>query len=421
VQVRRGEPEAVATAAADGSDVRLLLQADAVYPFFYRPAWSPDGSRLAVSRTGGGILQEIWMLPAAGGASRQWWRDPPGVFSADPIFTPEGGGLVHTSNRGGATNLWLMPIDGKEPVRLTSGTGPDESPSVARTGAIAFVNSRSRATLLVHRFGGDTRTLTTHHSVLWAPAFSPDGREIAFARNETGGAWHIWTVAADGGTPRQVTSSRLPEIYPRYTPDGTAIVFQTWGSEPRRIWRVPREGGQAIPITPARTEHDEYADVSPDGRWLAFARTEAGNVRVYIAPMAGGEARRLTAAPSTTPRWSPDGQWIAFGSDRSFASGIWLIRADGTGQRRLTQTGGWPVWWPDGKEIGYQTVSAEGNEQIAVVPLAGGAPRIIDALHFYGTNFPFDVSRDGTRLVTSNSQHLSDEIWLLDAAQTQRK
>ena len=66
-------------------------------------------------------------------------------------------------------------------------------------------------------------------------------------------------------------------------------------------------------------------------------------------------------------------------------------------------------------------MSAEGNEQIAVVPLAGGAPRIIDALHFYGTNFPFDVSRDGTRLVTSNSQHLSDEIWLLDAAQTQRK
>src|SRR3989454_1257727 len=122
VQVRRGEPEAVATAAADGSDVRLLLQADAVYPFFYRPAWSPDGSRLAVSRTGGGILQEIWMLPAAGGASRQWWCDPPGVFSADPIFTPEGGGLVHTSNRGGATNLWLMPIDGKEPVRLTSVT-----------------------------------------------------------------------------------------------------------------------------------------------------------------------------------------------------------------------------------------------------------------------------------------------------------
>ena len=316
----------------------------------------------------------------------------------------------------------LMPLDGKEPIRLTSGTGPDESPSVARTGAIAFVNSRSRATLLVHRLGtGETRSLATHHSVLWAPAFSPDGREVAFARAETGGAWHIWTVAADGGTPRQITASRLPEIYPRYTPDGTAILFHTWGSEPRRIWRVPREGGQAIPLTPARTEHDEYADISPDGQWLAFARTEAGKVHVYIAPVAGGEARRLTDAPSTTPRWSPDGQWIAFGSDRSFAGGIWLIRADGTGQRRLTQTGGWPVWWPDGKEIGFQTVSPEGNEQIAVVPLAGGAPRMINALQFYGTNFPFDVSHDGTRLVTSNSQHLSDEIWLLEAAQAQRK
>ena len=418
IQVRAGEPETLATAAADGSDLRIVLQADAVYPFFYRPAWSPDGTRLAVSRTGGGILQEIWLLPASGGAPRQLWRDPPGVFSADPVFTPEGSGIVHTSNRGGAKNLWLMPIDGKEPVRLTSGTGPDESPSVARTGAIAFVNSRSRATLLVHRFDtGATQTLTTHHSVLWAPAFSPDGREIAFARNETGGSWHIWTVPADGGTPRQITSSRLPEIYPRYTPDGTAIVFQTWGSEPRRIWRVPREGGQAIPITPARTEHDEYADVSPDGRSLAFARTESGKVRVYVAPMAGGEARRLIDAPSTTPRWSPDGQWIAFGSDRSFASGIWLIRADGTGQRHLTQTGGWPVWWPNGKEIGYQTVTPEGNAQITISPLNGGPARAIKQVTFYGTNYPFDVSSDGSRLVTTNSQHLSDEIWVLESAQ----
>src|SRR5205823_3443207 len=216
VQLRRGEPEALATAAADGSDVRILLQADGVYPFFNRPAWSPDGSRVAVSRSGGGMAQEVWLRPAAGGAPQRMWHDPPGVFSADPVFTPDGRGIVYSSSRGGAKNLWLMPLDGKEPVRLTSGTGPDESPSVARTGAIAFVNSRSRATLLVHRLGtGETRSLATHHSVLWAPAFSPDGREVAFARAETGGAWHIWTVAADGGTPRQITASRLPEIYPR--------------------------------------------------------------------------------------------------------------------------------------------------------------------------------------------------------------
>jgi Tol biopolymer transport system component len=412
---RRGEPEAVATAAADGSDLRTLLRADADLPYFYWPSWAPDGTQLAISRSAGGIMQEVWLVPATGGPARRMWQDPPGVFSGQPAFSADGRGIVHASNRGGATNLWLMPINGKEPVRLTSGPGPDGSPSVARNGSIAFVNARSRATLIVHRFDtGEIRTLATHHSFLWAPSFSPDGREVAFSRNETDGSWHIWTVPADGGTPHQVTSSRLPEIYPRYTPDGSAILFQTWGSEPRRIWRVPRDGGQAVALTPARREHDEYADISPDGRWLAFARTDEGTVRVYVAPTAGGEGRRLTDSPSTTPRWSPDGQWIAFGSDRSVYGGIWLIRADGTSRHRLTQTGGWPVWWPDGKQIGYQTATSEGNEQIAVVRLDGGPPRILNTLRFLGINYPFDVSPDGNRLVTTNDQHLGDEIWLLE-------
>ncbi len=422
IQIRRGEPEALAVAAADGSDMRILLKADAVYPFFNRPVWSPDASLVAFSRSGGGIAQEIWLMPAAGGQPRRMWQDPPGVFSADPVFTPDGRGVVHTSSRSGATNLWVMPIDGNTPLRLTSGSGPDQLPSVARTGAIAFLNSRTRGTLLVHQFeGGATRTVATHHSVLWAPAFSPEGREVAFARNEADGSWHIWTVAVGGGAPRQITSGRLPEIYPRYTSDGSAILFQTWGSEPRRIWRAPRDGGQPAALTPVRGEHDEYADMSPDGRWLAFARTEGGTARVYISPVGGGEARRLTESPSTTPRWSPDGQWIAYGFDRSFSGGIWLIKADGTEQHRVTQTGGWPVWWPDGKQIGYQTVTSEGNTQIAVTRLDGGQTRTLDALRFYGTNFPFDVSRDGRQLVATNSQHLSDEIWLLEAPEAQKK
>jgi TolB protein len=184
---------------------------------------------------------------------------------------------------------------------------------------------------------------------------------------------------------------------------------------------VPRDGGQAVALTSARSDHDEYAHMSPDGRWLAFARTEEGKTHVYIASAAGGEARRLTESSSTTPRWSPDGQWIAFGSDRSFAGGIWLIRADGTDQRRLTQTGGWPVWWPDGKQIGYQIVTSEGSEQIMAVRLDGSPPRKLETLRFYGFNHMFDVSPDASRLVVTNGQHLSDEIWLLEVAEPQKK
>ncbi|MBI3669281.1 MAG: serine/threonine-protein kinase, partial [Acidobacteria bacterium] len=409
-----GQPEELATAAADGTDLRIILPGDGDYPFLLHPSWSPDASQVAVVRSTGGIAREIWLVPSRGGLPRRLSADPPGVFSNEPVFTAEGRGLVHASNRAGATNLWLMPLNGKPSVRLTTGPGPDESPSVARDGTVAFLNSRWRATLLLHSLEtGETRTLFTYSSTLWAPSFSPDGREVAFSRTEVDGSWHIWMVPVEGGPPRQLTSGKLPEIYPRFTPDGSSVLFFTWGPQPNRVWRVPRGGGPAVPLTPARKQDDAYADPSPDGRWLAFTRTEGGKARIVVAPLAGGEARQLTGSSSTVARWSPDGKWIAFSPDRSYTAGIFIIHADGTGLRRLTETGGWPVWWPDGKQIGYQALGPDGNEQIRAVPLEGGPSSPLATLRFAGTNYPFDVSPDGQRLATTNSVHLSDEIWLL--------
>lgn len=66
-------------------------------------------------------------------------------------------------------------------------------------------------------------------------------------------------------------------------------------------------------------------------------------------------------------------------------------------------------------------VTSEGNTQIVVTRLDGGQTRTLDALRFYGSNFPFDISSDGRQLVVTNSQHLSDEIWLLESAQDSKR
>ena len=78
------------------------------------------------------------------------------------------------------------------------------------------------------------------------------------------------------------------------------------------------------------------------------------------------------------------------------------------------------MWWPDGKQIGYQIVTSEGSEQIMAVRLDGSPPRKLETLRFYGFNHMFDVSPDASRLVVTNGQHLSDEIWLLESAQDPR-
>jgi TolB protein len=210
-----------------------------------------------------------------------------------------------------------------------------------------------------------------------------------------------------------LTSGALPEIYPRFTPDGSSVIYSIFSSQPGRIWKIPAAGGIPSIIPLSGEADDAYGDVSPDGQWLVFARTQQGVTRLHIAPINGGAPRLLTQSPSTLPRWSSDGQWIAFARDRAYTNGIYVIRPDGSGERRLTESGGWPVWWPDGKQVGYQVIGPDGTQQIQTVPIAGGAPTTLSQVTYNGTNNPFDVASNGL-LVTTNTIHLTSEIWLME-------
>jgi Tol biopolymer transport system component/DNA-binding winged helix-turn-helix (wHTH) protein len=412
-QARTDGPQALFTCNLDGGDTQQLLAADGGYPFLRHPAWSPDGRTIAIVRGPGGVAGEIWLVPADGGTPERFTEKSTHTWCDWPRFTADGTAIVHTSSRGGATNLWVQQVAQRVPIRLTTGPGPDEVPSVSREGAVVFVNSRGRNELFVHDVGaGTTRTLLTHTPYLWAPVFSPDGRDITFARGEVDGSWHIWTVPTAGGTPRQLTSGSDSEIYPRYTRDGASILFQTRGA-PGRIWTMPRNGGTPAALTKGDRE-DGYADPSPDGTQIAFARAD-GEEHVYLMPMAGGEARRLVDRPSTVPHWSPDGTLIAFSPGRGYNRGIFVVGADGSGERRLTERGGWPAWWPDGRRLTYIMIDADGSQQLWTVPLAGGMPTLMSSLPFPGSsNCPFDIGRDGRSLVSTRVVRMSHEIWLLE-------
>lgn len=413
---RPGEPEALAISSLDGTELRTILAGDAVYPFLGRPAWSPDGKWIAVARSRGGNSREVWLVAVNGGSARQMTAGEGGGSSDTPVFSADGKGVVFRSNRGGAWNLWYQGLSGSDAKQLTTGPGPDSTPSVARDGTIAFLNERTRTVLLLYELAtGQSRTILRDTAIFWGPAFSPDGAEVAYARGEPDGSWHLWTVTVAGGDARQLTSGKVPEIYARYAPDGREIFYSTWGPEPLSIGRVARKGGPARALEANATTSDSYADISPEGKWVVFARTENKVSHVYVRLADGtGEARRVVASAGTVPRWSPDGKWIAFSPDRGFGGGAFVVRPDGSGLKRVAERGGWPVWWPGGEKIGLQTVGAEGNTEIVVVTVATGEMKVLPGLQFSGVNYPFDVSRDGKWLVTTNSQHESDEIWLLE-------
>ena len=299
------EPAALVTANADGSASLALLTADGEFPFIMSPSWSPEGDEIVVVRNSGGAAGQLWIVPASGGAPRRLSNDPAAVFSDAPVFTPDGRGVIHSSNRSGAVNLWVTPVAGGAPVRLTTGAGPDASPSVARDGSIVFTNSRWRHVLVVHDLAKATETtLVTHASFVWGPAFSPDGSEIAYSQAEVDGSWHIWVIPAAGGTARRLSSTPQGEIYPRYMPDGSAILFHNW-NEPRRIWQMAPSGGPPTQLAWSQGPDDGYADVAPNGSAVAFVRTEGRMGRVFVAPNGGGNPRLLVDSPGAVPRWSP--------------------------------------------------------------------------------------------------------------------
>ncbi len=413
--VRRSEGGAELTvSAADGSNPRVIIHSDSVYPFLTDPAWSSDSGEIAVVRGTGGVAGEIWRVSASGGQASRAIDEGPPIFSHSPVYTSDGRGIVHSSNRGGATNIWFLPLGGGHPVRLTTGSGPDESPTIARDGAIAFVNSRWRSTIEAHDLSGrPPRVLVTHTPFVWGPSVSPDGREVAFSRGEVDGTWHIWAIPFEGGAARQLASTEAGEVYPRWSPDGSFLLFNTW-TAPRRIGRVPSHGGAPTMLSFDGNEPVSFADVSPDGGRLAFSRAEKQGERIYTAPIDGGQPKQLTASTGAVPRWSPDGSSIAFAANRGFAGGISVVRSDGSGERRLTTEGGWPVWWPDGRQIGYLAVGASGNQEIRVVGVEGGSPQTLTSVKLLGTNHPFAITRDGRTIVVSNGVHVSDEIWLLE-------
>jgi Tol biopolymer transport system component len=403
----------VVVASMDGSNARVVLAPDSAFPFLRHPAWSPDGNEIAIVRGTGGIAGEIWLIPVAGGTPRRAMSDPAEVFTDSPVYTADGSGIVHSSNRGGATNIWLYPRRGGAPVRLTAGPGPDTSPTATAAGTIAFINSRWRNTLEIYSLRGATpQVLASHSPYMWGPSFSRDGRSIAFSRSEVDGTWHIWVIPSEGGAPRRLTDTSAGEVYSRFSPDGAFLMFHTWDT-PRRIGRVPLEGGAPRMIDVGGAS-DAFPDISPDGRWIAFTRTDSDAEHVYIAPIDGGSPRLLTSSPAAIPRWSPDGKTIAFAANRSYAGGIFVIDPDGRNERRLTGTGGWPVWWPDGREIGFLVNGRVGGQEIHVVSRTGGETRLLPEVVFNGSNHPFDIAPDGTRITTTNAVHVSDEIWLLE-------
>lgn len=228
------------------------------------PAWSADG-RLVVAIDG-----DLW-AQAGEATDRGWVRlTSGGGWDRDPAWTPDGSAIVFSSNRGGHWSIWRLTVPRSRsaapavaPERVTSTGDDDFAPTAAGDGRLAFVRGRgAMARIWVRAADGAEKRLTTATLPENAPAFSPNGAQLAYTQaTEFGVTLRVRTLAT--GADHAIVTDRVAERL-AWSPDGTRLAFSSAG------------GRSGVFVTPA------------DGRW------------VNVASLVRGD-----------PAWSPDGRTIA--------------------------------------------------------------------------------------------------------------
>ena len=314
----------------------------------FNPIWSPDGRYIAFCRIQPGHTG-IYVVSALGGSERKLrdthWEEREFYevfwYFGRLSWSPDGKTLVYsdrlTSNE--PTSIFLMSLETLAVRKLTSPGLP-----------------------------GD-----------YNPAFSPDGRTLAFNRGSQG-VTSIYTMPAEGGDEHRLISGSQYGWGLAWTANGREIVFGRAGWLPKSgwLWKISARGGK-----PERLQFgQEGGEPSIRGNRLAYAR-QLVNLNIWKRTLesprsvSAGEKFLASTTIESGPQFSPDGSKIVFESTRTGAYEVWVCRSDGSNLIQLTHFNtvtGTPRWSPDGEQIAFDS-RAPGNAEIFVMDSQGGSIR----------------------------------------------
>ena len=207
------------------------------------------------------------------------------------------------------------------------------------------------------------------------PAWSPDGKQVAFASNRSG-RYELYVTSAAGGPPRRLTSEPGGATQPAWAHDGK-IAFVRF--QPGALYVVPVAGGPAHRLSNDQADQS-YPTWSPDARRIAFVRRTPGTTvrEIWVMNADGTGRRQITHldASIVSPSWAPGGTRLAFSSNARGQYEIYVIGLDGRGLDRLTETTDddtGSAWSPDGKLIAFSRDGA-----IETVDLRGKVRTLTD-------------------------------------------
>ena len=182
---------------------------------------------------------------------------------------------------------------------------------------------------------------------------------IAYVTREgarSGAAVYKLQVAdSDGYSPQTVVQTTEPLLSPAWSPDGRRLAYVSFEDKRSKVYLQNIADGRRELIAEHRGINSAPA-FSPDGKRLALTLSREGNPEIYLFDLATRSLRRLTSHPAidTEPAWSPDGRYLIFTSDRAGKPQIYRMSADGGDAERLTFEGDYNArasYSPDGKML----------------------------------------------------------------------
>lgn len=324
--------------ALGGSERRIVSAAVAVGPFI-QISWSPDGSRIAYSSYGAGGGQRVYLAVVDTLQIEHLTATPQCLETVQPAYSPDGKQLALVCTSSSAVYAIYISAVPHGPMRhLVSMMGYPRGLAWSADGSrLVFSNDSGNGDELWQvTLDGRLAQLPFGEDGS-APAVAAKGNRIAYTHGRS--VTNIWRVDLTATDPEQTAEkliySTRAQVFPRYSHDGTRIVFQSNRSGSTEIWTTDARGADPVRLTSFNGPLTSAPSWCSDGRRIAFDSRAAGLSTIYIEDIDERLPRKVETSQSnlSLPVWSKDCRWL-FASDASNA--LYRFPSSGGPAERVT-------------------------------------------------------------------------------------